>query len=356
MELVSKKAQYFEDRMPWPEQYKRKKLTPPVAKAINLVTAYPSPPAGINLPNEQHIRQKYGSKSVLVANTMEAAAAVKRVPLAVEFSRTEEEKKSALAYSTLARKWLVAFHETAGHASGQVDKKLKGPPSSYLKEYDNTLEEARADLIALWHAFDPALAELNPEHQTVAKQMYRDFLIEALTNLHRVETGDSFEEDHQRGHWMTVNYLVEKGGAAFVKEKSGTYLVVTDYEKMRAAVGELLGKLMVFKATGDYEGIRTLVEHKGVKFDPALRDEVARRVKALNVPTVSFMVSPRLVPVLDAKGELVDLKVSHDQSFLEQHLERSLLGELSPKEATALAAKLNGSSEALIDELRARRK
>ncbi|WP_224368816.1 dipeptidyl peptidase 3 [Hyalangium versicolor] len=349
MELIGKKAQYFEDRMPWPEQYKRKKVTLPVAKAVDFVATHPNPPAGINLPNEQNIREKYGSKSILVANVMDAASALRRLPLALEFSRTPEDRAQAEKYSVAARKWLVAFHEVLGHASGQVDKKKLGKqlPSYYLKEYDNTLEEARADLVALWHAFDPALSELSPDAAKIAQQMYRDFLVEGLTNLARVEKGDSFEEDHQRGHHMTVSFLIEKGAVKQVTENGRSYWTVVDYDKMREAVGELLTKLMVIKATGDYEGIRQLVTQKGIKFDPKLRDEVAQRVKAADVPSVLFMNAPRLVPVVDAQGQVTDVTVNTAQGFIDQHLERSVLGKLPPADATKAAARLASSPEAL---------
>ncbi|MGZ3457880.1 MAG: dipeptidyl-peptidase 3 family protein, partial [Archangium sp.] len=237
---------------------------------------------------------------------------------------------------------------------GQVDPKLGGNSSRYLKEYDNTLEEARADLVALWYAFDPSLAELSPDHERIAEQMYRDFLVEGLTNLNQVPQGDAFEEDHQRGHQMTVNFLMEKGAVKQVTEgqPGRTYWVVVDYGKMHAAVGELLSKLMVIKATGDYEGIRKLVQDKGIRFDPKLRDEVVARVRAVNVPAEVLLLSPRLVPVVDAKGQVVDLKVRDDQGFLEQHLERSVLGKLSPAEATRVAARLAASPEALKEEYR----
>ncbi|MFY0526436.1 dipeptidyl-peptidase 3 family protein [Archangium gephyra] len=352
MELIARRAQEFENRMPWPDAYKRKKVAPPVAKAINLVTSHPGPPAGINLPNEQHIREKYGSKSVLVSNVMEAAAAMKRLPLAIEFSRTPEEAARARQYSVTARKWLVAFHEVLGHASGQVDPKLEGGPSRYLKEYDNTLEEARADLVALWHAFDPSLASLSPEHGRIAEQMYRDYLVEELTNLNQVPEGDAFEEDHQRGHHMTVNFLLEKGVVKQVTEGGRTSWVVEDYGKMRAAVGELLSKLMVIKATGDYEGIRKLVREKGIRFDPKLRDEVVARVRAVEVPADILLISPKLVPVVDGKGRVVDVKVRHDQGFIEQHLERGVLGRLTPAEATRVAVRLAATPEALAEEYR----
>ncbi len=347
MELIAQRAQHFEDRMPWPEKYRRKGVARPVAKAISLVANYPQPPAGINLPNEQHIREKYGSKSVLVANVMETASAVKRLPLALEFSASAEERKLAEQHSVLARKWLVAFHEVLGHASGQVDPKLKGAPSTHLKEYDNTLEEARADLVALYHAFDPALTALSPDAEQVARQMYRDFLVEGLTALERVREGDAFEEDHQRGHHMTVSYLMQHGSVVQEKVAGRTYWRVKDYAKMREGVGELLGKLMVIKATGDYAGIRDLVQKYGVKFDPKLRDEVVARVKKAKVPTVIFMGSPRLQPVLGEDGAVVDVKVTHGQPFIAQHLERSLLGRLPPKDATRIAASLETDKASL---------
>lgn len=338
MEELARRAQHFEDRMPWPQQYKRQQITLPVAKAIVFVTAYPTPPAGINLPNEQHIREKYGSKSVLVANTMETAHVIARLPLSQEFSPTEELKDSARVYGADARKLLVAFHEVTGHASGKVSPANKDP-SGALKEYDNTLEEARADLVALWHAFDPAVAQMGFSNaEAVAKEMYSNFVVEGLTNLRKVEKGDRFEEDHQRGHHMTLGYLMEKGVVKQQPVAGKTYWTVTDHAKMRAAVGELLSRLMVIKATGDYDGIKALVEKYGVRFDPKLRDEVVSRVKASNIPTQSFLVSPRLVPVLDKKGALVDVKVEHGQSFLAQHLERSVLGRLDPKAALKRAA------------------
>ncbi len=349
MELIASKAQYFEERTPWPDQYKRKKVTLPVAKAIDLVATHPQPPAGINLPNEQNIREKYGSKSVLVANVMDAASALRRLPMAIEFASTPEDRAQARKHSVTARKWLVAFHEVLGHASGQVDKKKLGKQQSsdLLREYDNTLEEARADLVALWHAFDPALKELSPDAEEIARQMYRDYLVEGLTNLARVEKGDAFEEDHQRGHHMTVNFLVEKGAVKQVVVDKQSYWVVADYAKMREAMGELLSKLMVIKATGDYDAIRELVTQKGIKFDPKLRDEVAQRVKAAEVPSVLFIAAPRLVPVVDGQGQVTDLKVDTAQDFIEQHLERSVLGRLPPAEATKAAARLASTPNVL---------
>jgi dipeptidyl-peptidase-3 len=149
-----------------------------------------------------------------------------------------------------------------------------------------------------------------------------------------------------------VNFFLEKGVVKQVTEGGRTSWVVEDYGKMRAAVGELLGKLMVIKATGDYEGIRKLVQEKGIRFDPKLRDEVVARVRAVEVPADVLLISPRLVPVVDGKGQVVDVKVRHDQGFIAQHLERSVLGRLPPAEATRVAARLADTPEALAEEYR----
>ncbi|MGQ0504994.1 MAG: dipeptidyl-peptidase 3 family protein [Myxococcaceae bacterium] len=343
MDLLAKKAQYFEDRMPWPEKYRRKKISLPVAKAIALVEGHANPPAGINLPNEQHIREKYGSKSTLLMNVMEAAYELVRLPLSQEFLPNEEQRALARQHGATARKLLVAFHEVTGHASGKVDPAQKGSPDDNLKEYSNTLEEARADLVALYHAFDPALTSLLPDARTIAEVMYRDFLVEGISVFRKVQ-GETLEEDHQRGHQMTVNVLLDKGVVKLSKQGDKTYLEVVDFAKMRAAVGELLSQLMVIKATGDYAGIRTFVESKGVRFDPKLRDEVVARTKLMQIPPRLALAPPFLIPKVNARGEVTDVKLSTEIPFLEQKLAHALLGALSPLEAAKLGATLTDSA------------
>lgn len=370
MRVLGERAQYFEDRMPWPDAYKRKNIRAPVAKAIRLVEASPQPPAGINLPNEEHVREKYGSKSVLVMNTIEAAQAIERTPLDVAFSLTPEEKEAARTLGPAARKLMVAFHEVTGHGSGRQDPKLQGSPADHLKEYDNTLEETRADLIALWLVFDPMVAKMGFDNpRQLGEQMYRSFLIEALTNLRLVSTGTAFEEDHQRGNWLTLNWLLEKGVVELVRKETcpegrpvegtscpqHTFVRVKDYDQMREAVGELLSKLMVIKATGDYAAIKKLVDEKGVRFDPKLRDEIAARVAAQDIPPSIFFSSPLLVPTVAANGRIRGVEAVHTQPFLERHLLKSLLADLSPREAAKLAATVGTDRTRLLEALRSQR-
>ncbi len=355
MEVLRRRVQYFEDRMPWPAQYKREKIPTPPASAVDFLTVNPASPAGINLPNEQRIREDYGSKSISVSNVMDAADAVKRGPMALEFAATPEDREAARLYNDQARKLLVAMHEVIGHGSGKVSDQVDDPVGQ-LKEYENVLEEARADLVALWFAFDPVFTAEYPDANAVGEQMYRSFLVEALTNLRYEKTGDTLSEDHLRGTQMTLSWLIEKGAVERATVDKGgrtnTAYRVVDFEKMHEAVGELLSQLMVIKAEGRYEEIKTLVTERGEKFDPKLRDEVIARLERAGIPDELYAISPRLVPELDAVGQLVDVRATYGQSLIEQHLERGLLGAIDdPKVAVATAARLGREQGSVLREV-----
>jgi dipeptidyl-peptidase-3 len=347
MEALAERTGYFEERMPWPDAYKRQELRIPVARAITVLTTHPRSPVGINLPNEQHVRERYGSKSVLVVNAI-AVRDASDLQLAGEFVPEPEDRALLVAHGAAASKVRIAFHEVLGHASGKVAPTLKGDPATHLRGYYNALEEARADLVMLWHAWDPALAQLGfPEHEQVARALYLGVAVGGLTNLLAVREGDTFTQPHLRGRQLIVNYLREQGVIQQERRDGKTYLRVTDYPKMREHVGALLSRLMTIKATGDRAAIQELIEKYGTRLDPALRDEVVRRADALQLPRVLVMSSPRLRPVLDARGALVDVGVTHEHAFLYQHLERSVLGRVKPEEATRLAAGLDGSLDGL---------
>src|SRR5207237_4440971 len=172
------------------------------------------------------------------------------------------------------------------------------------KEYYSTLEEARADLMALWNVFDPKLRELGLiSSPDVAKAMYYGSVRTLLTQLQRIPKGDTIEEDHQRNRQLIVNYIMDKTGSIARVERDGkSYLVVRDFDKMRQGVGMLLAELMRIKAEGDYDAIKALVDKYGVHFDPKIRDQVVARYKALNLPTYWAGINPQLTASFDGKG------------------------------------------------------
>lgn len=325
MKGLADRAEAFEEKMPWEDRFKRRGFTPPVSNAVTVLMetggAGPISWSGINLPNAQDIRETYGSKSILLTNAIRARRQVVGGRLAEEFATTEEERQAIHRYGSGASDLLVAMHEVLGHASGKVSPDLPGDPADHLKEYYSTLEEARADLVALWHIWDSALAELGVQDlEAVAREAYRDYLRDDLIQLRRMAQGEELEEDHMRGTHMIVNFLRERGAADLISRDGKHYLIVMDFDKMRDGVGVLLAELMRIKATGDYEAIKTLVEDYGIRFDPTLRDEVLRRVEELGLPVEVAFIMPKLTPEYDADGRIQDVTITYPDDFAAQML------------------------------------
>ena len=221
-------------------------------------------------------------------------------------------------YGEEASDLMTALHEVIGHGSGKLNPKLQGGPEVHLKEYYSTLEEARADLMALWNIFDPKLQQLGlVSSPDVGKAMYYSAMRVAITQLQRIPKGDTIEEDHQRNRQLIVNYIMDKTGATEKVERNGkTYLVLKDFEKMREGVGKLLAELMRIKAEGDYAAIKALVDKYGVHFDPALRDQVIARYKALDVPTYWGGINADLTAKFDAAGKIQSVSISYPRDFV----------------------------------------
>ena len=336
MQQLAANAQYFEQRTPWLDVYKKQNVHPPVANAITVVSETgdggPISAGGINLPNEQELRQQYGTKSMLLFNVTTAWAAATGQRALEEFSSSDEEKERGRKYWLEARNLHIAMHEVLGHGSGKVSGKLTADPSSYLKEYYSTLEEARADLVALWDFADPKLAELGIQNQQdLMKTAYDTEARSALTLLTHYPQGDQVVEDHDRGTQMIVQYLMKNCGCIEgVTRENKIYLHVTDYGKMRQGIGVLLAELMRIKAEGDYLAIQSLVNTYGVKFDSAWRDQVVARAKAIQLPTRGAFLPPEIEPVYDATHHIVDARIRYTMSLPEVMLtvSRKSLGYL----------------------------
>ena len=325
MVKVAGNAQYFEDHAPWAPQYKKQGVKPPLAKAVEAVIEtgdFHVTTVGDNLPNENEIHEKYGSKSFLFTGSSRAINHAAGFGALEEFAASREEIDTCKKYGDEAEDLMTAMHEIIGHGSGKLNPKLTHEPAYYLKEYFSALEEARADLMALWNVWDPKLRELglisNPD---VAKAMYYAAARVALTQLRRIPKGDAIEEDHERDRQLIVNYIRDKTHAiAEVKRNGKTYLEIHDFAKMREGVGQLLAELMRIKAEGDYDGVKALIDKYGVHFDPALRDEVVMRYKKLDIPTYWAGINPQLTAALDAQGKVKNTTISYPRDFVKQQL------------------------------------
>jgi dipeptidyl-peptidase-3 len=326
-------AQWFEDRMPWTAAYRKPNVTGIVANAIDVVVetgdAGPTSAVGINLPNDQRIREQYGSKSVSLTNIREAGDNATPASMRSEFSWTPEETDRAARFSGLGAELLTDMHEVIGHASGRQKEGLAGTPQALIKEHFSALEEGRADLIALYWMPDPKLVELKifgsaAEQDDVVRAEYEAYTRNALVQLRRVREGTQIEEDHMRNRQMVVRWLMANTKAIEQRTRDGkTYLVMVDPAAFREGVGRLLAEVQRIKSEGDAAAAAKLFDSYGIHFDPKLRDEVVRRVDALNLPSYTGFVMPTLTPVTDANGTITDVRISYPMDLTTQMLEWS---------------------------------
>jgi dipeptidyl-peptidase-3 len=322
MRSLAQNAVYFERKAPWDERFKKLDVKPPVGKAIETVIAsgdFHVNTIGDNLPNEQDIRQTYGTKSLFLTSSINALDAVRGSSMAVAFLPNPDEGELYEKHGTWADNLHTALHEVIGHGSGKVD--VPNNPSTYLRETYNTLEEARADLVAYWNIYDPKLSDLGvPDVREVGRELYRQAASMNLLTLRKYPTGDSVDEDHDRARLLVSNYLIEYGGFERIQQNGHWYVVVKDYDKAREGVGKLLAELMRIKATGDYNAAKALIDKYAIHFDPAVRDDVIARYKQLGLPTFFSGVYADLTPVKDKVGKVTDVKISYPRDFLAQQL------------------------------------
>jgi dipeptidyl-peptidase III len=346
MQNLAKLAQYFEDSAPWREEYKRKIDRSPIANVINVAIETggtgPVSPIGINLPNEQAVRQQYGSKSVLLHNIVEAAEKASGKELVKEFAWDSHEVEMNKKYGSLADNLHTAMHEVIGHGSGKASDRLKGKdPADFLPGYYNTLEEARADLVALWNGWDGRLVEAGivkskEEARMIGETMLQQQIRVTLTQLRRIGKSDQISEDHMKNRALIGNYILQNSDAVKVEVRDGkTYYHIVNYDGVRKAVGELLAEVMRIKAEGDLPAARRLIDKYGLKVDTKLRDEVQERVEKLDVAAYNGYVMPKLEVINGPDGQPSDVKVTYPQDLAKQMLEYSEFTRMAKKGRTA---------------------
>ena len=327
---IGANAQWFEDNSPIIDEHKKENVVGISAKVITVVMQggdlVHSSTIGINLPNPNWIRKEHGSKSVTLGNLMEAfEVAAAAGGMTDEFAYTEEEKARNKQYGALGSLLDVDMHEVIGHASGQINPGV-GTPKETLKSYASTLEEARADLVAMYYIMDPKLVELGlMPSLDVGKTVYESQIRNGLQyQLRRVKLGDDIEEAHMRNRQLIAGWALEMGqdGNVIEKvEKDGKhYFVINDYEALRDIFAAQLREIQRIKSEGDYEAGKALVETYGVKVDRAMHEEVLARLEPLDIAPYKGFIQPRLVAVED-DGEIVDVKIEPMDNFVDWMLE-----------------------------------
>ena len=327
-QVISSNAQYFESNSPVDNRFKKKEVKGVSAKVITAAIlagdSYPSTPIGINLPNSNWIRAAHGSKSVTIENITDAYNQVAAGNgFNDEFAWSETEIELMKNYLALADNLHTDLHECLGHASGQL---LPGVDPDALKAHGSTLEEARADLFALYYLADPKLVELGiiPNMEAYKAEYYKYIMNGLMTQLTRIEPGKDIEEAHMRNRKLISEWCYQHGKndnvIEYVKRDGKTYIRVNDYQKLRGLFAQLLAEIQRIKSEGDYEAGRQLVEEYGVKFDSALHKEVLARYEGLNIAPYKGFVNPIYTPVYDKNGRLIDVKVSYTENYIDQML------------------------------------
>lgn len=335
-ETISGNAQWFEDNSPVDKRFKKPHVKGVSAKVINAAMlagdAFPSTAIGINLPNSNWIRAEHGSKSVTIENITEAyEMASHGNGFNEEFVIDKPTAKMMEDYLYITDMLHTDLHECLGHASGQL---LPGVDQDALKENGSALEEARADLFALYYLADPKLQELgildNPD--AYQAEYYKYMLNGLMTQLNRIELGKDVEEAHMRNRQLIAKWVLEKGRkqgkggkdvVELVKKGGKTYVKINDYPKMRQLFGQLLGEIQRIKSEGDYKGGNDLIQKYAVKIDPKLHKEVIKRFSTLDIPPYRGFINPVYTAVTDADGEITDVTISWPETYVEQMLRLS---------------------------------
>lgn len=330
-EIISANAQWFEDHSPVDPRFKKKKVRGVSAKVINVAMlggdCYPHTPIGINLPNADWIRKEYGSKSVTIENiTYAYDQASKGTGFLEEFCFSQEEIDRYYRYGFLTGNLHTDLHECLGHGSGQL---LEGITGNELKAYGAVIEEARADLFALYYIADKKLVELNllPDEEAY-KAEYDTYIRNGLmTQLTRIRLGEDIEEAHMRNRQLIAAWCFEKGQKDKVierKNKDGkTFFVINDYIALRNLFAKLLAEIQRVKSEGDYQTANHLVETYGVKVNKELHQEVLERYQKLNLAPYSGFVNPVLRPVTDDDGKIIDIVPDYTEGYAEQMMRYS---------------------------------
>ena len=325
---ISDNAQWFEDHSPVDERFRK-----PVVKGVtaNVICAamlggdeYPSTAIGINLPNADWIRAQHGSKSVTIGNLTDAYnKAAKGNGFLEEFAIDQPTVDMIRKYGDVCDDLHTDLHECLGHGSGQL---LPGVNPDALKSYGSTIEEARADLFGLYYIADKKLVELNltPDEEAYKSQYYTYIMNGLMSQLVRITPGNKIEEAHMRNRALIANWCLDNGNAiSLVKRDGKTYVQINDYEALRGQFASLLAEVQRIKSEGDYEAGRALVETYGVNINAELHAEVLERYKRLDIAPYKGFLNPRMLPVHNAKGEVVDISLDYSESYDEQMLRYS---------------------------------
>ena len=349
-QTIASLAGVMESKSPISERFKKGNISGVSASAVQVVMlggdSYPSSPLGINLPNDEELRAEYGSKSVTLTNIAESIESERsREQLNEEFYLGSDVQQRIFQWGSLADRVHTDLHECIGHGSGRL---LPGVSSEALGQFGSTIEEARADLCALYHIADPVWVERGvlPDPEAYKAAYDRYLTNGTLVHLARLNPGDRLTQAHMQDRALISRYCLTHSGAgeivSLIQREGKSYVRIHDYHRLREVFGQLLAEIQRIKSTGDYEAARQMVEQYGTEVDESLRAEVFQRYEALDIAPFVGFTNPRLTPIRDEEGEILDIRIDYEEDYDTQMLRYSreyahLLGEKSSPYSTSLS-------------------
>lgn len=328
-QTISEHAQWFEDHSPIDKRFKKQVVKGVTANVVNAAMLggdeYPSTAIGINLPNADWIRAEHGSKSVTIGNLIDAYnKAAANNGFKEEFVIDEPTLALLAEFGDACDDLHTDLHECLGHGSGQL---LPGVSPDALKSYSSTIEEARADLFALYYLADEKMIELGLlDNKKAYQSQYYSYLMNGLlTQLTRIEPGKNIEEAHMRNRSLIAHWVLEQGDGAveLVQQDGKLFVRVNDYMTLRGLFARLLAEIQRIKSEGDFEAARILVEKYAVKVDADVHQEILERFKQLNLSPYKGFINPKLVAEWHEDGTLKDVIVDYTEAYDEQMLRYS---------------------------------
>ena len=328
---ISDNAQWFEDHSPVDPRFRKEKVKGVTAHVVRAAMLggdeYPSTAIGINLPNADWIRARYGSKSVTISNLI---GAYNEAAHGNGFKEEFIEDKATVGfidkYGDRCDDLHTDLHECLGHGSGRL---LDGVSPDALKTYGSTIEEARADLFGLYYIADKKLIELGLlDNEEAYKASYYTYIMNGLmTQLVRIAPGNRIEEAHMRNRALIAHWVYEHGRKDNVVEMYNhdgkTFIRINDYGMLRELFARLLAEVQRIKSEGDYDAARRLVETYGVNVDKTLHEEVLQRYSRLNLAPYKGFINPVLKLEKDNAGNITDITADYTEAYAEQMLRYS---------------------------------
>lgn len=330
-QTISTNAQWFEDHSPVDPRFRKERVKGVTANVINAAMLggdeYLLTAIGINLPNADWIRAEHGSKSVTIGNLTHAYnMASHGNGFLEEFVIDNETLEIITTFGDKTDDLHTDLHECLGHGSGKL---LQGTDPDALKNYGNTIEEARADLFGLYYIADAKLLELGLlDSKEAYKAQYYSYLMNGLlTQQVRIKPNMKIEESHMQNRaliaWWAMDLGKEKNIIEFVTRNSKTYIKINDYTALRSIFATELAEIQRIKSEGDFNAARTLVEKYAIHLNKDQHEEVLARYKQLNIAPYKGFINPVLKPIFDNNKKIVDIAIDYTESYSEQMLRYS---------------------------------